>query len=315
MAAASRKGKRDFGAGAGHKPAMDPFDAPLPPVPVGFVGSGLDRADELRRDPEALWSLRMHPGARWLVLDDLKPVLTADGDLLWARRSEAPQGTEVFLGFLDEAPRFAVAGGAAGLGGEAVDARAAAMRLGDGRAAVVAQARSLLDWHARHGFCANCGAPTKLAKAGYQRSCAGCGAEHFPRTDPVVIMLAVDGDNCLLGRQPRFPRGFMSALAGFVEPGESLEEAVARELFEEAGIRTGRVRYVASQPWPFPSSLMIGALAEATSTAIRIDETELEEARWVTRDEVRAALGGAGPFQAPPPLAIARTLLETWAAL
>ena len=125
-------------------------------------------------------------------------------------------------------------------------------------------------------------------------------------------MLSIDGDNCLLGRQPRFPKGFLSALAGFVEPGESLEEAVARELFEEAGVRTGRVRYVASQPWPFPSSMMIGALAEATSSELRIDHTELEEARWVSRSDARAALTGNGPFAAPPPLAIAHTLLKTF---
>ncbi len=297
--------------------SADPFTAPLPVPPVGFSGSPLDRSDEIRRDPEALWATRMRPDSRWLVLDDLCPVMTGDGDtfdLRWTRRSEAPQGgVEVFLGLSDAGPRFAVAGKVSDLDdGEAVDARAVAMRLGDGRAAIVAQARSILDWHARHGFCAVCGTPTVPAKAGYQRDCPGCRAEHFPRTDPVVIMLSIHGDNCLLGRQPRFPRGFMSALAGFVEPGETLEEAVARELYEEAGIRTRRVRYVASQPWPFPSSMMIGAFAEATTTDIRIDEQELDEARWVSRAEARSALAGNGPFNAPPPLAIAHTLLKTW---
>jgi NAD+ diphosphatase len=129
----------------------------------------------------------------------------------------------------------------------------------------------------------------------------------------VVIMLVIDGDRCLLGRQPRFPAGFYSSLAGFIEPGESIEEAVAREVFEEAGIRTGRVRYIASQPWPFPSSLMIGCFAEATSTEIRIDATELEDAKWFTKAEVRAALAGSGPFKVAPPFAIAHNLLKTWA--
>jgi len=297
--------------------SSDPFVDPLPAAPLGFVGNGLDRADEIRRDSESLWAARTRPDARWLVLDDLRPVMTADGDLRWTRRSELPSNApEVFLGFADGAPRFAVAAKASDLDdGEPVDARAAAVGLGDGRAAIVAQARSLIDWHARHGFCAVCGARTEPAKAGYQRTCTGCGAEHFPRTDPVVIMLAIDGDRCLLGRQPRFPKRFMSALAGFVEPGEGLEEAVRRELYEEAGIRTARVRYVASQPWPFPSSLMVGCFAEATSTDIQLDETELEDAAWFSRDEVRAALAGNGPFAVPPPLAIAYTLLKTWADL
>ena len=294
----------------------DAFNDPLPALTLGFTGNRLDRDDRIRRDPEALWAMTMHPQARWLLLDELRPVTTVadDGlDLLWLRRSELGQTADsIFLGLDGDAPRFAVAGTADGTGGEAMDARALAMRLGDHRAGIVAQARSLIDWHARHGFCAHCGSRTAQAKAGYARSCGGCGAEHFPRTDPVAIMLAIDGDRCLLGRQPRFPKGFLSALAGFIEPGESFEEAVARELYEEAGIRTGRVRYVASQPWPFPSSLMMGALAEATSTEIRIDETELEEVVWVTRDDVRAALEGRGPFQAPPPLAIAHTLLKAW---
>jgi NAD+ diphosphatase len=155
------------------------------------------------------------------------------------------------------------------------------------------------------------------SKGGYQRICESndCKAEHFPRTDPVVIMLVIDGDRCLLGRQPKFPPGFYSSLAGFIEPGESIEEAVAREVFEEAGIRIARVRYVASQPWPFPSSLMIGCFAEAITSEITIDVTELEDAKWFTKAETRAALAGDGPFRCPPPFAVSYPLLKSWAAL
>lgn len=297
----------------------DPFTAPLPPLTLGFTGNRIDRDDRIRRDPEALWAMTMNPAARWLVLDELRPVVRTAGEsveLRWARRSEAPRGDAVFLGIDSEgSPRFAIAGKAGDIDdGEPMDARALAMRLDGATAGLVAQARSLVDWHARHGFCAVCGAATRPEKGGYARRCEGCGAEHFPRTDPVAIMLAIDveRDLCLLGRQPRFPKGFLSALAGFVEAGETFEEAVARELYEEAGIRTGRVRYVASQPWPFPSNLMMGAFAEATSTEIRIDEEELEEVVWMSRDDVRSALAGHGPFAAPPPLAIAHTLLKAW---
>ena len=178
---------------------------------------------------------------------------------------------------------------------------------------ILAQAKAMLDWNMRHPFCAQCGAPSQLAEGGYKRICANCGTEHFPRTDPVVIMLATYGDECLLGRQRGWPDGMMSALAGFMEPGESIEEAVARELYEEAGLEISSVRYLGTQPWPFPGSLMIGCMAEATNKELHVDEVELEEARWFTRDEIISTMNGNGPLGAPPPMAIAYQLLKAFA--
>ena len=284
------------------------------PLP-GFTGSPLDRADHLRRDPAAMQAARMHPSARFLILDELKPLMTADGqDLFWARRSEAPAGTTLFLGLtMDGAPRFAVDGHADDdLEAQAMDARRAGALLGDGRSAILAQARSILEWHRRNGYCAACGTPTTIAKAGYSRLCEHCGAEHFPRIDPVVIMLAEHDGRVLVGRGRHFPDRMFSALAGFVEPGESIEEAVRRELFEEAGIRVARVRFGASQPWPFPSSLMLGAFASAETSDLRLDDSEIAEARWATKAEVRAALRGEGEWLAPSPPAIANWLLRAW---
>lgn len=298
---------------------MSIFNTPSPPI-TGLTGSPLDRADHIRRDPTATIALRSRPDARWLVLDDLKPLLTADPtpELFWAHRSDIPHNApSVFLGLTaDGAPRFAAAAASADLiadyGGRLLDARAAASLLEGGRAAILAHARAMLAWHARHGHCSVCGAPTTMAKAGYARTCPACHAEHFPRTDPVVIMLAVHKDHALVGRQPGFPPRFFSALAGFLEPGENIEEAVARELHEEAGIITTNVRYLASQPWPFPSSLMIACFAQSQSAELTLDFDELEEARWVTKSEVQAALDGSGEWLAPPPMAIAHTLLKAW---
>ncbi|MCS6985882.1 MAG: NAD(+) diphosphatase [Sphingomonadaceae bacterium] len=281
---------------------------------MGFTGGVLDRAPHLRADEAALAEARRHPQARFLVLDRLKPVLVRGEDRLqWASAAAGGQDLVVFLG-LDAAgvPHFAMEGDAEQAGGVAVDARAAGARLPAWEGAAVALARSLIDWHRRHGFCAACGAPTRMARGGFLRRCPACGAEHFPRVDPVVIMLAERDGHALVGRQPGFPPGFFSALAGFVEPGESVEEAVARELREEAGIGVRAVRYVASQPWPFPSSLMIGVLAAAEGFELRPDFEELEELRWVSRLECLAALDGRGDWRAPPPLAIAHWLLRAW---
>jgi NAD+ diphosphatase len=184
-----------------------------------------------------------------------------------------------------------------------------------GHLAAMAEAKAMLHWHARHRFCANCGAPTAVVEAGWRRDCPGCRAQHFPRTDPVVIMLTISGDRCLLGRQTRFLPNMWSCLAGFVEPGESIEQAVRRETREEAGIMCGRVSYFASQPWPFPMSLMIGCHAEALSTDIIVDRNELEDARWVDREEAAQMLAWRHPagLRTPAPFAIAHHIIRAWA--
>jgi NAD+ diphosphatase len=216
----------------------------------------------------------------------------------------------IFLGLDQGEPRFAAlptsAAGAA--------ARAILGQLAPTDAPLFAAALSLSSWHLRHGFCAVCGSPSSIFRAGWARRCATCATEHYPRVDPVVIMLATFEDRLLLGRQPQYPPGRYSALAGFVEPGETIEAAVARELGEEAGISVTDVRYLASQPWPFPSTLMIGCTATADNDTLTIDFEELDDARWFTRDEVIAAVAGdpAAPFVPPPQFAIARTLLDHW---
>lgn len=184
----------------------------------------------------------------------------------------------------------------------------------EGEIGLLAQAKSLLLWHARRHFCSNCGSATHPGQAGLRRDCPACGAQHFPRTDPVTIMLVARGDSCLLGRQARFVAGSYSCLAGFVSPGETIEDAVRREIKEEAGIRVGTVRYLMSQPWPFPSSLMIGCLGEALDEAIILDREELEDARWFDRAEARSMLERRHPdgLITPPPMAIAHHLIRAW---
>lgn len=284
----------------------------------GFTGGTLDRADHLRHDAEALAAATGDWRAKLLRLDaTLNPAMTADGRLEWTSLADAPDAAELILLGLDNGkPHFAAyAPGMRAAGGRPLALFAMMDRLQPGEAATYAAARSLVDWHSRHGFCANCGQPTAMFRAGWGRHCGSCGTEHFPRVDPVVIMIAEHQGRALLGRQPAWPAGRYSALAGFLEPGESIEEAVARELFEEAGVRVRDIRYVASQPWPFPSSLMIACVGQADDDRITLDTQELEDAMWVERDIVRAVLAGeAGPFQPPPPFAIAHTLLTAWAA-
>lgn len=282
---------------------------------IGFTGGTLDRADGVRHDPALFAEAIADPQARMLRLDAYQPTLTAGGTLGWVSLAEAPDdATLVLLGLDDGKPRFAAA-----VPGDRATSRSPALfavldQLRPGEAATYAAARSVLDWHARNGFCANCGTPTTPFRAGWGRRCPHCGTEHFPRVDPVVIMLAEHDGRVLLGRQPAFPAGRYSALAGFLEPGESIEEAVAREVREEAGIAVRDVRYVASQPWPFASSLMIACVAAAESDVVTLDDNELEDAIWVERAVVQAVLAGKpGPFLPPPSYAIAHTLLTAWA--
>jgi len=282
----------------------------------GFTGGTLDRADHLRTDDAALSAMRADASARVLLLEGLDPLTGEDGGIGWRPVVAADTAKELlFLGLDAGEPRFAAL--------EPSGPRSGSMavlqllhRLPPAQVALYAADRSLVDWHYRHGFCARCGAATTVFRGGWARRCDSCTAEHFPRVDPVVIMLAEHGDRVLLGRQPQFPPRMYSALAGFIEPGESLEEAVARELHEEAGVRALSVRYVLSQPWPFPSSLMIGCIAPVEHDLIRLDTNELQDAIWLSREEVRAVLRAepGARIMTPPPLAIAHSLLQAWAA-
>lgn len=281
----------------------------MPPEPF-FSGDGLDRADHLRADPAAIDALRANSDARQLVWENGAPAVDDQGKLRWEAVTDA---TPLFLGLNHGTPRFS----SYPVDDAAIDARAhfqLLTLLDDHDAPTFAAALSLANWHRRHGHCSVCGEPTNPNRGGWSRACASCGAEHYPRSDPVVIMLAEHEGRLLLGRQPHYPPGRYSALAGFVEPGESIEAAVARELKEEAGICVRNVRYLASQPWPFPSSLMIGAHAETVDDSLTIDTTELDDARWFTREEVVNAIAQHpdAAFQAPPRWAIARTLLDAW---
>ncbi len=295
-----------------------------------FGGNPLDRASERRGDREWVGKLLDDPETRVLALRDLKPFILGGAAPALDWQPVAPWrlqidagATLIFLGLGDGRAHFAIdatgADVAPDIDTELIDVRALAPTLAGGEAAILAEARSLLDWHTRHRFCAQCGSPTRVASAGWVRRCPDCRASHFPRTDPVVIMLAVRGERALLGRNRRRAGARFSCLAGFVEPGETLEEAVRREVREESGIRCGRVRYLATQPWPFPSSLMIGFLAEALTEEITVDPEELAEARWFPRDEIRemvkrAAAGPDDPAQLslPQPIAIAHHICRRW---
>ena len=305
---------------------------------VTFGGSGLDRAAELRRDPAALLARR---GAGVLPLWRGKPLFGADGAPAFLPPGHPVlegAGPPAFLGLDGGAPRLAadvsswrpeVVAESVGAfadpseqvhpgapeGAVFAELRARMISLTPRGAELAATARALLEWHRMHGFCANCGAATRVAQAGWQRDCDSCGRHHFPRTDPVVIMLVTHGEQVLLGRSPGWPERMYSLLAGFVEPGETIEAAVRRETFEEAGVRVGAVRYLASQPWPFPASLMLGCEGRAEGTALTLDPAEIEDAMWLTREDVADVFADAHPAVRPPREgAIAGFLLRAWLA-
>jgi NAD+ diphosphatase len=281
--------------------------------PNTFTGAALDRAGDRRGDEAWVAAQRADPAARAVIVGTDGIHVTPGRDrLALVPLADAGGGEPLLLGLDDAGPVFAADGDASSLGLLGLREAAGVLPRADG--GLAAYAAALLGWHRRHRFCANCGAPTDVREGGHVRRCPACGTEHHPRTDPVVIMLVLRGDEVLLGRQARWPAGRYSALAGFVEPGESLEEAVAREVREEAGVEIGRPRYVSSQPWPFPSSLMLGFAADWASGEARIRDEELEDVRWFGREDVRAAVRGQGPLGLPPRLAIARRLLDGWLA-
>jgi NAD+ diphosphatase len=302
----------------------------LGPKPrLGYTASLIERATERRADAAALAALENDPRARAYVVGGEMVVLNKAAEVhdplftLAQARGLGHTAERVFLGLIESAPRFAVALEPADA--EALKARADLM-VTDLRTIAVrglveadhlpplAEGKALLTWHMRHRFCPNCGAPSTVVEAGWRRDCRSCRTQHFPRTDPVVIMLPVAGERCLLGRSYRFQAAMWSCLAGFVEPGEAIEDAVRRETREESGIICGRVKYFRSQPWPFPTSLMIGCHAEALSDEIIVDRTELEDARWFDREEVASMLLRSHPqgLGTPPTVAIAYHIIRAW---
>lgn len=302
---------------------------------IPFAGNPLNRASEKRLEANWIESRLHDPSSLIFPMWRLEPFLLGPENsappiqlgLLKPGLIDAlaPDGAPcIFLGLDGDRAVFALdisaanepakEGPLAGLGFFR-DARAAGQMVSIKEAAIIAQAKALIDWHQRHGFCPKCGAPTRLMDAGYRRLCDKCNSEHFPRVDPVVIMLATDGDACLVGRGKLFPQGMFSALAGFIEPGETIEEAVRRELMEEASVKVGEVSYWATQPWPFPSSLMIGCFAKATSRDVKVDQSELAEVRWIERKVARELIQGkrVDGIMVPPPIAIAHHLIKAFA--
>jgi NAD+ diphosphatase len=308
---------------------MSPRSDLGPKPTLGYTDSRVQRVAERRTDEAALRAFADDPqagayviGGEMIVAKQGAPTDDPLFTLAQARAFENVTET-VFLGLVDGMPRFGF--GVTPATAEALKAREGFL-ITDLRSIAVqglvsaehlppiAEAKAVLHWHARHRFCSNCGAATQPVNGGWRRDCPQCRVQHFPRTDPVVIMLAIDGDHCLLGRSPRFMPTMWSCLAGFVEPGESIEDAVRRETLEEAGISCGRVTYYRSQPWPFPTSLMIGAHAEAVTHEILVDRDELEDARWFSKDEVVAMLLRRHPqaITTPPPVAIAYHIIRAW---
>ncbi|MGE3856338.1 MAG: NAD(+) diphosphatase [Dehalococcoidia bacterium] len=288
-----------------------------------FSSTPLDRVGANRGDEAWLRARRDDPRALFLPFRDLKPgVAVTEGVRLgWIDRAtlgaQAEDGGVVLLGLLDEVPHFAFHADGVGMPAlealEYRDARGVAMDLEAAEAGMLAQARSMLEWHAVNRFCPSCGAATELIEGGARRRCSGCSARSYPRVSPSMIVLVEREDRCLLARRRNGPGNRFSCLAGYLDIGESIEEAVVREVFEESGVRVDAVRYHSSQPWPFPATLMIGCFAQAADWEIHVDGTEIAEARWVTREEARAALDGTNPdLSVPDRIAIAHHLIRAW---
>ncbi len=315
----------------------------LADITTSFSGNPLDRADHLRTDSEILGSYMQRDDARIVLLageskqtdGEARVSLTSEsriltdtvGDIAWQSPRKCrflPVGTTIFLGLDNGAPRYAamLEGSADDFadmfeaeGAKFRDGRGIAFKLGGAHPSlgIIAQAKSMLLWHESHRYCAKCGLESKLIKAGYERRCDACETSHFPRTDPVVIMLVRAGDRALVGRGNGWPEEHYSALAGFMEPGESMEEAVAREIFEEVGLKATKVTYKASQPWPWPSSLMIGVDAWVEEGELNIDSSEIEDAIWITKEDVKASIREETSLRLlPPPFAIAHNLIKAW---
>ena len=301
-------------------------------VPQIFSSNPLDRGERERRDEAWIDLASRDPGSKFLPLWNLKVPLSTGSDtaLVWLSLEDLGKleigAAPILLGLMEGAAHFAVdisqlenAADALQHNGDSAfeDARNAAVLLSAAEAGVLCQAAAQINWHGSHRYCSACGHKTEIRRGGQMRQCPNCQRQHFPRTDPVVITVVSHGDNCLLGQS----RGRMSrlktysALAGFVDQGESIEEAVAREIMEEAGIRVKNIRYLFSQPWPFPHTLMIGCHADAETTEIKKDDEEMEAVGWFTRQEVRLALEGENPdLMLPGPIAIAHHLIRDWAA-
>jgi NAD+ diphosphatase len=309
---------------------------PQRPNPNIFANNPLDRAAERRLEPDWLAARLEDPSTLMIPFWRSLPFMVpgrGDGaapEVGWLRPGALGDVVDasvspIFLGLENDISYFALNlrpeldmehdGPLADLG-QFMELRETAGDIPPSEAAILAQAKSLLDWHQRHRYCSNCGAPTETADAGYKRACPECGADHFPRTDPVVIVLPIRGDEVLMGRSPGWPDRFYSALAGFVEPGETIAEAARREVKEETDVDIDGIRIFSSQPWPYPSSLMIGCFAEAKSTEIKIDEVEIEDARWFTVADIEAAIREEpdAPLLLPPRIAIAHQLIKHWLA-
>jgi len=276
-------------------------------VDFAFDRTQHDRAGHLRKDDA--WRTR---DVRVMVIGGEHVATDGGAGVRWLSLDEAPEGEWIFLGIKDGVRYAAVMVDRVPDELAPVSLRMLGPTMAPDEASLGVHAVGIARWHEHHRFCANCGQPTDPAEAGHVRICPACGTHHFPRTDPAVIMLITDGDDrALLGRGQQWPEGRFSTLAGFVEPGESLDDAVRREVLEEVGIQVGEVTYAGSQPWPFPSSLMLGFFGQALTSDITIDENEIAEARWFTRDDV-TQMTAANEMLLPPNVSISRWLLQKW---